>query len=128
MPDSLENLRPEPPAVTTAENPRPEPSSGTSVVTITRNAPDDVQDRWIRIYIDNLPKEILRYGETLTREVPAGHHRVKAHNTLSSHVIEFDAAAGEEVRIRCHNTVARGGILMLMATGFAFIKVRLEKE
>ena len=98
-----------------------------ATITITRDSPDDVQDRWIRIYIDDLPKEILRYGETLTREVPAGHHRVKAHNTLSSHTIEFDASPGEEVRIRCHNTVARGGILMLMATGFAFINVKLER-
>lgn len=97
-------------------------------ITIIRNAPDDVQDRWIRIYIDDRPEEILRYGETLTRDVPAGHHKVKAHNTLSSHVIEFDAAPGEQVRIACHNTVARGGILMMLTTGFAFITVRLERQ
>ena len=99
-----------------------------ATITITRNSPDDVQDRWIRIYIDDLPEEILRYGETITKQVDPGHHKIKAHNTLSKHTIEFDAAPDENVRIKCHNTVARGGILMMLTTGFAFITVRLERE
>ena len=99
-----------------------------ATITITRNDPDDVQDRWIRIYIDDTPEEILRYGEVLTREVTPGSHRIKAHNTLSSHTLEVDARSGEQIRIRCHNTIARGGILMLLTTGFAFIKVKLEQE
>ena len=99
-----------------------------ATITITRNDPDDVQDRWIRIYIDDTPEEILRYGEVLTREVTPGSHRIKAHNTLSSHTLEVDARPGEQIRIRCHNTIARGGILMLLTTGFAFIKVKLERE
>jgi hypothetical protein len=98
-----------------------------AAVTITRNEPEDVQDRWIRIYIDDQPEEILRYGEVLTRELAPGHHRVKAHNTLSKDVIEFDAAPGEQIRVRCHNTIAAGGVLSMLVTGFAFIKVRLER-
>ena len=97
-------------------------------VTITRREPEDVQDRWIRVYIDDLPEEILRYGEVLTRQLPAGHHRVKVHNTLSKDAIEFDATPGEHVRLRCHNSIARGGVLTLLIMGFAFIKVRLERE
>jgi hypothetical protein len=99
-----------------------------ATITITRNAPDDIQDRWVRILIDDTPEEILRYGEVLTRQVAPGHHRIKAHNTLSRHAIDFVVAAGDEVRIRCYNSFARGGGLMLLTTGFAFIKVRLELE
>ena len=32
------------------------------------------------------------------------------------------------MRIKVFNSVAKGGVLMLMATGFAFINVRLELE
>ena len=103
-------------------------SEPTATLTIIRNAPDDVQDRWVRVYIDEGPEEILRYGHTLSRELPAGRHRVRAHNTLSSDTIEFDAAPGQAVRIKVFNTVAKGGVLMLMATGFAFINVRLELD
>jgi hypothetical protein len=99
-----------------------------ATLTLIRNAPDDVQDRWVRVFIDEGPEEILRYGQTLTRELPAGRHRVRAHNTLSADTIEFDAGPGQAVRIKVFNTVAKGGVLMLMATGFAFINVRLELE
>jgi hypothetical protein len=106
-----------------------EPAAGNespATLTFVRNAPDDVQDRWVRLFIDDGPEEILRYGETLTRKLPAGHHRVRAHNTLSADTVEFDAAPGQAVRIKVFNSVAKGGVLMLMATGFAFINVRLE--
>jgi hypothetical protein len=97
-----------------------------AALTLVRNAPDDVQDRWVRVFIDEGKEEILRYGETMTRALPAGRHRVRAHNTLSSDTIEFDAAPGQNIRVKVYNTVAKGGVLMLMATGFAFINVRLE--
>ena len=47
---------------------------------------------------------------------------------MSSDVIEFEAAPGEDVRVRCSNTLARGGMLMMLAIGFAVLRVRLERE
>jgi hypothetical protein len=98
----------------------------TATLEIVRDTHDDVQDRWVRIYIDDRPKEILRYGETLRRVVAPGRHRIRAHNTLSSDTIEVEAPAGETMRIRCYNRVAKGGVLMMLTTGFAFITVKLE--
>jgi hypothetical protein len=49
------------------------PAASTSEV--LRDTADDVQDRWIRITIDDAPVEILRYGETLRRQVPPGPSR-----------------------------------------------------
>jgi hypothetical protein len=100
--------------------------ASTATIEIFRDTPDDVQDRWVRLFIDDEPAEILRYGETFRRRVMPGRHRLKAHNTLSADVIDFDAAPGQTVRIRCHNHFAKGGILMMLTIGFAFIKVRLE--
>lgn len=80
----------------------------------------------MRLFIDDEAPEILRYGETFRRQVTPGPHRIKAHNTLSNDTIEVDLAPGETTRIRCHNHFARGGILMMLTIGFAFIKVRLE--
>lgn len=100
------------------------PSSAT--IEIFRDTREDVQDRWVRLFIDDEPAEILRYGETYRRELAPGRHRIKAHNTLSNHAIDVELAAGETLRIRCHNHFAKGGILMMLTIGFAFIKVRLE--
>jgi hypothetical protein len=104
----------------------PDDAAQHGAIEIFRDTNDDVQDRWIRVSIDGMPDDILRYGETLRREVPPGTHRIKANNTLSRDAIEVDVAAQRTVRIRCHNHFARGGILMMLAIGFAFIKVRLE--
>jgi hypothetical protein len=97
-----------------------------ATIEIFRDTAEDVQDRWVRIFIDEAPAEILRYGETLRRELSAGHHRIKAHNTLSRDAVEIDVAPGETLRIRCHNHFARGGVLMMLTIGFAFIRVKLE--
>jgi hypothetical protein len=93
---------------------------------IVRDAPDDVQDRWVRLSFDEAPEEILRYGETMRRRLAPGRHRIKAHNTLSWDTLELDLAPGQSVRVRCHNHFARGGVLTMLTIGFAFIKVRLE--
>ena len=99
-----------------------------AILIISRNSADDVQDRWIRIFVDDRPEQILRYGEVMTIDLPPGHHRLKAHNTLSNDTLEFDASPGQRVHVRCHNSIARGGVLMMLTTGFAFITVRLELE
>ena len=98
----------------------------TGTIEIFRDTPGDIQDRWVRLFIDDEAAEILRYGETYRRELPAGRHRIKAHNTLSKDVIEVDVKEGQTVRIRCHNHFTRGGPLLMLTIGFSFIKVRLE--
>jgi hypothetical protein len=97
------------------------------ILEIVRDTADDVQDRWVRINIDDHPQETLKYGQTLRRVVAPGGHRIRAHNTLSADSIEIDVAPGRTVRIRCHNRVAKGGLLMMLTTGFAFITVTLEQ-
>lgn len=97
-----------------------------ATVEIFRDSPGDIQDRWVRLYIDDDPAEILRYGETFRRRLTPGAHRIKAHNTLSKDVIDVNVAAGQTLRIRCHNHFTKGGPLMMLTIGFAFIKVRLE--
>ncbi len=95
-------------------------------IELVRDTPDDIQDRWLRVRIDDSPEEILRYGEVLSREVPPGRHRIKVHNTLSRAAVDVDVAPEETVRVRCYNHFARGGILTMLAIGFGDIKVRLE--
>ena len=70
---------------------------------------------------------LLRYGKTFTRELTPGHHVVKAHNTLFGHTVEFDAAAGETIRYRCENGFTGGGMIMVLMTGVAYLRVRLTR-
>jgi hypothetical protein len=93
---------------------------------ITRDHPQDVQDRPVYLWVDGEKWEgVLKYGRIFTRELAPGHHKVKAHNTLFGHTVEFEAKPGETVRYRCENGLSPGGIVMVLMMGVAYLKVKL---
>jgi hypothetical protein len=95
---------------------------------ITRDHPQDVQDRPVYLWIDGEKWDgVLRYGKVFERELTPGRHTVKAHNTLFGNTVEFDAQAGETVRYRCENGLTPGGIIMVLMLGVAYLKVRLVR-
>jgi len=96
-------------------------------VTIVRDDPADVQDRTIRLWLDGEPWDALPYGRTLSLDIDPGHHVVKAHNTLLGASVSFDAAPGEEVRLRCANGLPGGAKLMVLMLGVAYLRVRIEQ-
>ena len=97
-------------------------------LTVTRNTASDFQDRQVYLYVDGEAWGKVRYGRPVTREIPPGHHKVRAFNTLFSHTIEIDAIPGEHVRVKCTNGLARGGWIMMVIWQVAALKVRLERE
>jgi len=102
--------------------------SETARLIITRDHPEDVQDRPVYLWIDGEKWEgVLRYGRTFEREVPAGRHIVKASNTLFSTTQEFDATPGEAIRYRCENGLTGGGMVMVLMMGVAYLKVKLVR-
>lgn len=99
-----------------------------ATLTIVRNAPDDVQDRVVTLWFDDERWDVLRYGQTLTRNITPGPHRLKAHNTLLGTTFAFDIKPGEHVRLRCANAVAPGGTLLMLLIGWAMLRVRIERD
>jgi hypothetical protein len=97
-------------------------------LTITRDHPEDVQDRPVYLWIDGEKWDgVLRYNKTFTRDLPPGKHVIKAGNTLFTHTVEFEAAAGETVRYRCENGLTGGGMVMVLMMGVAYLRVRLKR-
>src|SRR5690606_25423297 len=105
---------------------RTEVIAAAAFVEIVRDTPEDVQDRWVRVSVDGGPEQILRYGQTLRLTLLPGRHRVRAHNTLSSDVVEFSVRDGQTLWRRCHYRLYEGGMLSCVAIGLAYITVRLE--
>jgi hypothetical protein len=105
----------------------PEQVQPYATLTVVRDTPDDVQDRWVRLWLDGNFWEILRYGQTLSLNIAPGRHILRAHNTLNAYTLEFDAAPGDHIRVRCHNAISRGGFLSILMIGVAVIRVRLER-
>ena len=99
---------------------------GPAYLVIRRDHPEDIQDRPVFLWLDDEKWDgVLKYGTTFAREVTAGRHRVKAHNTLFGHTVEFDAAPDATVRYQCQNGLTGGGMLMVLMMGVAYLRVRL---
>jgi hypothetical protein len=102
--------------------------SDTAQLILTRDHPQDVQDRVVYIWIDGQKLDRpLKYGKTITRELVPGRHTIKAHNQLFGHTVEFDAAPGETIRFRCENGLSPGGIVMMLFMGAAYLTVNLRR-
>jgi hypothetical protein len=99
-----------------------------ATLTVTRNSGSDFQDRQVFLYVDGELWGKVKYGRPMSREIPPGHHKVRAFNTLFSHTIEIDAVSGEHVKLRCLNGLARGGWIMMVIWQVAALRVRLERE
>lgn len=103
----------------------PEPAQPPARVTIHRTAAWDEQSRQILLSIDGAPIGQLLYGQTLTREVPAGAHTLKGNNTLVWKTVPFDAAPGEDVHFTVWNEQLGGWLtrLLFVFVGAAALKL-----
>ena len=97
-------------------------------VTITRRHPEDVRDRQIVVSIDGENVATLLYGQQATREVPAGRHRLRAHNTLFWKNLEVDLQPGEDARFVVINRAGSGTLSLLGILGVGPLYLTFERE
>lgn len=96
-------------------------------ITVARDAPGDVKVRQVVVSLAGEPFATLLYGESATREVEPGPHRIRAHNTLVWKTLDFDLAAGEHARFRVINRPGFGTYAMLSLLGTGPIYLTLER-
>jgi len=104
----------------------PEPARAR--VTITRKHPDDVRDRQIVVSIDGEKLATLLFGQEASREVAAGPHRVKAHNTLFWKNLDVDLQPGEHARFVVVNRAGSGTLSLLGILGVGPLYLTFERE
>ena len=99
-----------------------------SLVTITRNSPEDIHQRQVIVKLDGRQRGDLLFGDSLTLKILPGHHRLQVDNTWNKKTVEFDAAPGEHLRFRAVNRTGHWGWFLLTALGVGLIWVSLEGE
>ncbi len=97
-------------------------------ITITRKDPADVKDRQVVVSLDGQPLGTLMYGEDVSREVPPGPHRLRAHNTLFWKTLDLDLAPGEHARFRAVNRAGVGTYSLLSLLGVGPLFLTFEQE
>ena len=107
----------------------PEPTTTKDAqLTISRYDGDIFADRQIYIFVDDEPWGKVRYGDSITRELKPGPHKVRAFNTLFSRTIDLDLHPAEHARVRCGNGFPRAGWFLMMWLHATYLLVRLERE
>lgn len=83
-------------------------SSWKSTITIRRQAKDDCGYREIFVSIDGEFIGYLNHGDSITREIAPGPHRLEAHNTLFRKQADVTLQVGEHVSFNTANRVGPG--------------------
>jgi hypothetical protein len=97
-------------------------------VTVTRNSPEDAQQRQVILKLDGQKIATLMFGQSKTVDVTPGKHTLIADNTWKKQKVEFEAQAGEHVRFKAINALSTTGWIMASLLGAGPMKLTIERE
>jgi hypothetical protein len=111
-----------------AEGGEANPPGGTNGrVTVTRTSAQDVKTRQLVASIDGENIATLTWGDSVMRELPAGRHRLRVHNTLLWKTMEFTLAPGEEAVFEAINRTGKLTFFLVSALGTGPLYVTLRR-
>ena len=96
-------------------------------VTVTRTSQDDFSSRQLIVWIDGERVATLLWGDSVTRDLDLGLHRVRVSNTLVWKTVEFEVKPGEQVRFEAINRPGRITYPMLVMMGVGPLYVTLRR-
>lgn len=96
-------------------------------ITVSREASEDVGFREVFVQVDGKDLGMLRYGDSISHEFPAGPHRIRAHNTLFWKTHDVVLQPGEHARFVAINRAGWGTFGMLMFLGAAPVYLTFER-
>ena len=103
-------------------------SETTTRVTVARTADADVRQRQVIVTIDDGQKATLMFGDSVTRDIAPGEHRLKANNTLVTKKVTFTAAPGVHVEFVVTNRAGKLTLGFLSLMGVAPLYLTLERR
>lgn len=95
-------------------------------VTVTRTSEQDFKDRQLIVKLDDEPFGVLLFGESVSRDLPPGPHRLRISNTFVWKTLEFDVKPGEQVRFEAINRPGRltYPMLLIMGVGPLYLTIK----
>jgi hypothetical protein len=88
-----------------------------AAVTITRTSDADFKTRQLVVSIDGEHIATLLWGDSITRELQPGSHRMRVHNTLVWQTVEFTLAPREQLYFEVVNRPGPGTLVMTLLFG-----------
>jgi hypothetical protein len=94
-------------------------SNAPARLTVARTLPIDIGQRQVYATLDGQPLATLMFGESVTRDVTPGPHRLRLNNTLVWKTMHFTAGPGEHVEFEFANRAGRFALGFLAVMGVA---------
>jgi hypothetical protein len=101
--------------------------SDDATITIERTSADDIGLREVFVSLDGESIGILSHGDSVTRQVTAGAHEVRAHNTLIRKRMQLTLAPGEHARLQAVNRAGRWTFSVLALLGAGPVYLTFER-
>lgn len=104
-----------------------EPDVSPSRITIDRKATDDVGIRQVFISLDGKEFGVLLHQQSVSKEAPAGEHKLRFYNTLVWKTITFDLKPGEHAHFMVTNRAGLGTYALVATLGVGPIYLKVER-
>jgi hypothetical protein len=101
--------------------------AGEATITVMRTSREDLGLREVFVSVDGESIAILEHGQSVTRQVPAGSHEVRAHNTLIRKRMTLDLAPGEHATLMAVNRAGRWTFSVLAILGAGPVYLTLDR-
>jgi hypothetical protein len=99
-----------------------------TTLTISRQSPDDVGVRQVIVSLDGKEIAVLMNGESVTKEVPPGEHRLRFYNTLVWKNVAIDLNPGEHARFMVTNKAGLGTYALVTTLGVGPIYLKVDRQ
>ena len=98
-----------------------------ATITVSRTSPKDVGVRQVYVSLDGKTVAELMFSDAFTIDVPPGHHRLRANNTLVWKTLHCELEAGEHARFDVVNRPGFGTYAMVSLLGTGPIYLAFER-
>ena len=98
-----------------------------AAVTITRTSEEDFKSRQLVVSIDGARVAELLWGDSVTRDLPPGPHRIHIHNTLVWKNVDFVLGPGEQVFFEAINKTGPGTLFLTMCLGVGPLYLKIKR-
>lgn len=96
-------------------------------LTVTRTSEEDFKQRQLIVWLDGERLTTLLFGDSITRDLPPGPHRLRVSNTLVWKTVEFTLNPGEQAYFEVINRTGAVTYPMLLLFGVGPLYVTINK-
>jgi hypothetical protein len=98
-----------------------------STITVTRTSEQDFKQRQLIVSLDGVKLATLLFGDSITKDIPPGPHRLRVSNTLVWKNVEFTLRPGEQAFFEVINRAGRATYPMLLIFGVGPLYVTINR-